>query len=96
MKLFQRKKENFKCDNCGFEVLGNGYTDHCPKCLYSKHVDINPGDRQSECKGTMKPVGFEIRHGKYVINYVCEKCGYHHKVKCVKEDDMDVLIGLGR
>lgn len=96
MKLFQRKKEDFKCDNCGFEVLGNGYTDHCPKCLYSKHVDIHPGDRQSDCKGTMRPVGFGIRHGKYVINYVCEKCGYHHKVKCVKEDDMDVLISLGK
>ena len=26
-------------------MKGNGYTNHCPKCLWSKHVDINPGDR---------------------------------------------------
>jgi uncharacterized Zn finger protein len=94
MKLFQRKIENFKCDNCGYEVLGNGYTDHCPKCLYSKHVDINPGDRQSKCGGLMKPIGFEIKHGKYIINYGCLKCGYIHKVKTDKNDNMDVLIKI--
>lgn len=94
MKRFQRKIENFVCDNCGFEVLGNGYTDHCPKCLFSKHVDINPGDRESNCCGLMEPIGFEIKHGEYIIKYKCLKCGYLHNVKTVKEDDIDVLLGL--
>jgi len=37
-----------------------GYTarDHCPYCLYSKHLDIFPGDRKNECKGLMKPIGY--------------------------------------
>ena len=26
----------------------NGYTNHCSQCLWSKHVDINPGDRSPE------------------------------------------------
>ena len=39
---FKRKKENFVCENCGAEVKGDGFTNHCPKCLYSKHVDIFP------------------------------------------------------
>ncbi len=94
MKLFQRKKENFKCDNCGFYVLGDGYTDHCPKCLYSKHVDINPGDRQGICCGLMKPVGFEIKHGKYLIKYKCLKCGFLHQVKMAKNDDFKILVDL--
>jgi hypothetical protein len=94
IKKFQRTIENFVCENCGYEVVGNGYTDHCPKCLYSKHVDINPGDRMNECRGLMKPVDFEIKHGKYVVIYECLKCGEIHRVKVVEEDDMNVLLGL--
>ncbi|GIW69886.1 MAG: hypothetical protein KatS3mg101_0633 [Patescibacteria group bacterium] len=56
-KLFQKKKENFICKNCGYFVIGNGYTNHCPRCLYSEHVDINPGDRANTCEGLMEPVG---------------------------------------
>jgi len=26
----------------------NGYTNHCSQCLWSKHVDINLGDRSPE------------------------------------------------
>jgi len=50
-KKFQKKKEDFKCEKCGREVIGTGYTNHCPDCLWSKHVDVNPGDRQSKCLG---------------------------------------------
>ena len=39
-KKFQKKSENFKCGNCGASVKGEGYRNHCPKCLWSKHVDI--------------------------------------------------------
>lgn len=38
-KNFTRVIEDFICENCGTEVKGNGYTNHCPKCLWSKHVD---------------------------------------------------------
>ena len=64
---FIRKTEDFVCENCGQEVKGNGYTNHCPRCLYSKHVDINPGDRASDCGGLMKPVAVELRHGERII-----------------------------
>ena len=36
---FIRKTEDFICENCGAVVVGNGYTNHCPACLYSKHVE---------------------------------------------------------
>ena len=95
-RKFQRKKENFKCINCGFEVIGNGYTDHCPNCLYSLHVDNNPGDRQSDCKGIMKPVRVETVSGINYIHYVCEKCGYMHRIKANQGDNMDLIIELNK
>lgn len=93
-KKFQRKKEDFVCENCGEYVMGNGYTDHCPKCLFSRHIDINPGDRQGKCGGMMKPVFIETKSGRYVINYECLKCGYEYKVKAAKNDNFESLLKL--
>ena len=61
MKKFNMIDESFICENCGKEVTRLGYTarDHCPFCLYSKHLDINPGDRENTCKGLMRPIGIE-------------------------------------
>ena len=53
MKKFIKVKEDFVCEHCGAEVKGDGYTNHCPKCLWSKHVDVHPGDRAAECGGMM-------------------------------------------
>jgi hypothetical protein len=50
-KNFQRVIEDFECEHCGHLEEGNGYTNHCTSCLWSKHVDINPGDRAAECQG---------------------------------------------
>ncbi len=65
---FQRTKEDFACERCGLFVRGNGYTNHCPQCLWSKHVDVNPGDRQETCRGLMEPVGMEIKSGEYELS----------------------------
>ena len=61
MKKFNMIDENFICENCGYNVDKLNYTarDHCPNCLYSKHVDIMPGDRENTCMGLMKPIGIE-------------------------------------
>ena len=73
MKLFQKRTEDFTCENCGFFVKGTGYTNHCSKCLYSKHVDITPGDRQAMCGGLMKPISLEQKHGEVFIVHKCAK-----------------------
>jgi len=93
-KRFQRKKEDFVCDNCGTTVKGDGYTNHCPICLYSKHVDIDPGDRLSDCHGLMKPVGFEVKGRGYVIIHRCLKCGFEKKNKFSDKDNLEVLLQL--
>lgn len=95
-KKFQRRVEDFVCDNCGEEVFGNGYTDHCPFCLWSKHVDLNPGDRASDCKGSLEPVGVEVKSEKYIIHYICQKCGFKHRVKSAKNDNEEEIQKLLR
>lgn len=93
-KLFSKNKENFICEVCGKEVQGDGYTNHCPYCLCSKHVDINPGDRASDCAGIMRPVGYEIKNGKEYILHRCEKCGFERKNSVSKNDNRKSLIEL--
>lgn len=96
-KRFTKKDDEFICDNCGTKVSKLGYTsrDHCPVCLHSKHVDINPGDRQEECHGDLEPVSLEIDSKKgYVIIYKCKKCGTIRKNKAAKDDNMDLIIKL--
>ena len=95
MKKFIKKVENFICENCGKNVIGNGYTNHCPFCLYSKHVDINPGDREEKCHGMLEPIGLEISNKKgYVIIFKCKKCGAIRKNKAAEDDNMDLIIKL--
>lgn len=95
-KRFQRKIENFKCDHCGKEVTGSGYTNHCPECLWSKHVDIFPGDRGNECKGMMRPVDAFQKTGKWWVVQQCEKCGEQFRVKLFPEDSLDVVEDILR
>ncbi|MFH0806134.1 MAG: RNHCP domain-containing protein [Candidatus Brennerbacteria bacterium] len=91
-KKFQRTKEDFTCEKCGFLVEGSGYTNHCPRCLWSKHVDINPGDRQAKCLGLMEPVGVEMKGDKYTILHRCIKCGFERKNKSSEDDDFDMIL----
>ena len=96
MKKFTMKDENFICENCGFEVQKLNYTarDHCPNCLYSKHVDILPGDRSNPCHGLLKPIGIEKFKNTYKILYQCEKCKKLHKNIMANDDNMDLIINL--
>ena len=95
-KKFTKIDEEFKCENCGNQVEKLGYTsrDHCPKCLHSKHVDINPGDRNNNCKGLMKPIGIEKYKNSYKIIYNCIKCHQIHKNIMASDDNFDLIIHL--
>ncbi|MFA6305054.1 MAG: RNHCP domain-containing protein [Patescibacteria group bacterium] len=93
---FQKKVEDFICANCGAEVKGNGYTNHCPICLYSAHVDNNPGDRASICGGLMKPIGLELEKDVYKIKFYCLKCEVIRRNKTASGDDFTKLIELSK
>ena len=96
MKRFTMKDEEFICENCHRKVEILGYTarDHCPFCLYSKHVDITPGDRQNTCKGLLEPIGIEKFKDTYKIIYKCQKCNEIHKNIIAKDDDMNKIIEI--
>lgn len=94
MANFTRTIEDFICGHCGAKVIGNGYTNHCPVCLWSKHADINPGDRAESCGGMMKPVSVELDHGEYVLTHCCEICGATKRNKTVKTDNFDAIVTL--
>ena len=95
-KNFQRRIEDFECLHCGQHVEGNGYTNHCPHCLGSRHVDINPGDRLAECLGLMKAIGINKKGERYRILHRCENCGHEAWNQSVEEDDFDHLLALAK
>ena len=88
LRKFQRCIEDFICDNCNTSVAGDGYTDHCPECLWSRHVDVYPGDRLSSCGGMMKPAELDKKGEQFVILFVCEVCQYSHRNKAGKNDKL--------
>ena len=89
-KRFSKLDNGFVCENCGREVPPLGYTsrNHCPYCLHSKHVDINPGDRANDCGGLLVPVQTlpDPKKG-FVIVHRCEKCGEIRRNKAAIKGD---------
>jgi DNA-directed RNA polymerase subunit RPC12/RpoP len=76
-KKFTMIDEPFICEVCGKKVEKLNYTarDHCNHCLSSKHLDINPGDRNSNCGGILIPISIEKGpKDKIKIIYKCFKC----------------------
>lgn len=91
---FTRTIENFVCEHCGYAVTGDGHTNHCPHCLWSKHIDVDPGDRREKCGGMMRPVALEGSSPLYVIVHRCERCGSQRRNKVQREDDAAAVLAL--
>ena len=99
-----RKTENssFTCEFCDRKVQAstNGsYRNHCPFCLYSKHVDDRPGDRMSMCRGLMEPIGLQFKSGKgFQIVHKCIRCGKRAvnivATDTIQPDEIDELTKL--
>lgn len=95
MKRFTKNDNDFICKNCGKQVGALSYTsrNHCPYCLHSLHVDINPGDRENTCQGLLKPIGVEYNKKGRVIVFKCQKCGKVSK-NISADDDSEKQILL--
>jgi Zn finger protein HypA/HybF involved in hydrogenase expression len=96
MKKFMKNDDEFICENCHQKVSKLNYTsrDHCPYCLYSKHVDINPGDRENTCLGLLKPIDIEKYKDTYKIIYKCKKCHQIHKNVMANDDNYDEILNI--
>lgn len=95
-RRFQRKREDFVCEKCGTKVSGDGFTNHCPACLWSKHVDVHPGDRAASCGGLMEPVALEKIGESWKITHRCGLCGQTKKNKSESSDSFDTLVSLAQ
>jgi hypothetical protein len=89
--------EPFKCRNCkafiGEPPTGGQQRNHCPMCLYSLHVDDKtPGDRASECRSLMEPIGvFYRRNLEQVVVHRCLGCGFV-RYNRIAADDNPILL----
>jgi ribosomal protein L37E len=96
------KNQGFICDQCGRSVLpmtNGSYRNHCPFCLYSRHLDYLPGDRGCMCGGLMRPVGIAYHRNKgYQIIHQCSRCGVQNRNKVARDtiqpDNIDEVIKL--
>ncbi len=93
---FKKTKEDFVCEHCGNKVSGTGFTNHCPKCLWSKHVDIFPGDRLEACRGMMEPVSVERKGDSYILAQKCVTCGKEARIKVSQNDDFDEVVKIAK
>ena len=97
-----KNDNSFVCQKCGKDVPPLKYTsrNHCPFCLHSLHVDVNPGDRASDCGGLLVPVQAipDPKKG-YIIIHKCHKCGELRRNKAaydvdIQPDDLRKIIAL--
>mgnify|MGYP002621299112 CR=1 FL=1 len=88
--------DSFTCRVCGRPVVpagaGSDHRNHCPNCLSSLHVDITPGDRESDCGGIMEPISIYVRpDGEWALIHRCKKCG-ELKINRIAADDNEYLL----
>ena len=91
--------ESFPCRNCGYPVVpvgaGSDHRNHCPNCLCSVHLDIEPGDRASDCSGLMEPVAVWVRkNGEWAIIHRCRRCGAFSSNRVAADDNPVKLMSI--
>lgn len=90
-------EQAFKCGHCkqfiGAPVSGGRQRNHCPNCLYSRHVDGKmPGDRKANCGALMQPVGLlERRNGEHVLIHRCLGCGKYDPNRMAADDNVALV-----
>ena len=74
---------------------GSDHRNHCPNCLTSLHVDIEPGDRESGCGGVMDPVAVWVRkNGEWAIIHRCRRCGALSSNRVAADDNPMKLMSI--
>lgn len=97
-RRFTHRNEGFSCLLCAHLVapLKGSCRNHCPKCLSSMHVDINPGDRANECKGLMQPVQIVMKTDSQILVHRCTVCGHLQRNRIAVDDDLEKVLEIMR
>ena len=91
--------DSFTCKQCGRLVVsagaGSDHRNHCPNCLSSLHVDIEPGDRASDCGSLMEPVAVWVRKNEEWGNiHPCRRCGKLSSNRVAADDNPMKLMSI--
>jgi len=92
----RRAPTSFRCRHCGLDVSydapGTAHRNHCPSCLWSRHVDDRPGDRAADCGASMEPIAITARpDGEWLLVHRCTCCDTIH-VNRIAGDDNPLLL----
>lgn len=107
--MSEEKKGGFRCCNCGrwvpfSEFMGTEHRNHCPFCLWSKHVDSKkPGDRKAKCKAGMRSIGLTFKHegvdkygklrrGELMLIHECTGCGKISINRIAADDNEETIL----
>lgn len=96
---FEPCRESFRCIHCGREIraegAGSAHRNHCPHCLHSLHVDREPGDRASDCRGEMEAIAVWVKEdGEWALIHRCKKCGKLSANRVLSDDNPLALMQL--
>jgi hypothetical protein len=91
--------DTFTCKACGWPVgpegAGSGHRNHCPNCLTSLHLDVEPGDRAADCGGLMEPVAVWVRKGgEWAVIHRCKRCGALSSNRVAADDSPMKLLSI--
>jgi len=89
----------FICQHCKRtvinEAMGTRHRNHCPWCLWSRHLDERVGDRTSACHGDMEPIAIWVKgEGEWSIIHRCRSCGLVRANRCAGDDNEMAMISL--
>ena len=74
------------------DAPGTAHRNHCPNCLWSRHVDVVPGDRAAECGAAMEAVAIAGRDdGEWTLVHRCRAC-HTLKANRVAGDDNPLML----
>lgn len=91
--------------SCDPIIAGVQNRNHCPYCLWSRHVDWRtPGDRLAGCRAAMRPIGLTARPnrnkyaaergGELMLIHACSGCDTIVLNRIAADDLTDVMLGL--
>jgi hypothetical protein len=78
------------------DAPGTAHRNHCPNCLWSRHVDDDvPGDRDSDCGSSMEPLAIAVRgDGEWIVVHRCTGCDELHLNRSAGDDNPLLLLRL--
>jgi len=106
-----KTKRGFECSYCrqwvdAEKFIGTRFRNHCPFCLWSKHVDKQKsGDQRSFCHGLMEPIGLTFkkegfdkygkpRQGELMIIHQCHDCRQTSINRIAADDKPEMILKI--